>query len=260
MRPTAAHAKSMKLDSNDSTPLYLQLKAELRTAITEQIYGCNEKIPTEIQLSQQYGVSRITVRQAVQELCEEGYLVKKQGKGTFVRQRRISRKLENLMSFTQACTANGMTPSTSVLERRVDTLSRAEQELFGEDGQGRYFILKRLRMADSTPVMLETNYFPLPQYDFLQGEDLSGSLYRALDRRGIRIHANRDVTLDVVLADSALAQQMGVSRGTPLFDMVGKNYDRSGALVHLGREYIVCDRYHFSLADYIVAEEDYNGL
>lgn len=250
----------MKLDSNDSTPLYLQLKSELRAAITEQVYGCNDKIPTEMQLSQQYGVSRITVRQAVQELCEEGYLVKKQGKGTFVRQRRISRKLDNLMSFTQACAANGMVPSTAVLERRVDTLSRAEQELFGEDGQTRYFILTRLRMADRVPVMLDINYFPLPQYDFLYSEDLSGSLYRILDQHGIRIYANRDMTLDVVLAESALAQKMGISRGTPLFDIITKNYDRSGELVHLGREYIVCDRYRFSLADYIAEEADYDGL
>ena len=248
----------MKLDSNDALPLYLQLKAELRTAITEQVYRCNEKIPTELQLSEKYGVSRITVRQAVQELCAEGYLVKKQGKGTFVRQRRISRKLDNLMSFTHACDANGMKASTAVLERRVDALTPAEQEQFGEDG--RYFILTRLRMADGVPVLLETNYFPLPQYEFLMNEDLSGSLYQVLTRHDIHIYANRDMTLDVVLADSALAQKMGVSRGTALFDMFTKNYDRSGNLIHLSREYIVCDRYHFSLADLIVEEGTDNGL
>lgn len=250
----------MKLDSNDSIPLYLQLKAELRTAITEQVYRCNEKIPTEMQLSEKYGVSRITVRQAVQELCEEGYLVKKQGKGTFVRQRRIARKLDNLMSFTQACDANDMKATTTILERRMDTLTPAEQELFGEDGRTRYFVLTRLRMADGVPVLLETNYFPLPQYEFLMNEDLSGSLYQVLHRHNIRIYANRDMTLDVVLAESTLAQKMGISRGTPLFDMFTKNYDRSGKLIHLSREYIVCDRYHFSLADYIVEEDADNGL
>ena len=108
--------------------------------------------------------------------------------------------------------------------------------------------------------MLEVNYFPLPQFDFLRLEDLSGSLYRVLDHHGIRIYANRDMSLDVELADSALAQKMGISRGTPLFDVITKNYDRGENLVHLGREYIVCDRYHFSLADYVAEEADYDGL
>ncbi len=250
----------MKLDSNDSTPLYLQLKSELRTAITEHVYGCNEKIPTEIQLSQQYGVSRITVRQAVQELCEEGYLVKMQGKGTFVRQKRISRKLDNLMSFTQACAANDMTASTSVMEQRIDTLPPKEQEMFGEEGAQRYFIMTRLRMADDVPVMLETNYFPLPRFDFLRNEDMRGSLYHTLRSHGVEIAAIRNTTLDVILADTAMAQRMGITRGTPLFDMQAKNFDADGNLVHLGRELIVCDRYHFSLADYKVAEDDYNGI
>lgn len=250
----------MKLDCNDSTPLYLQLKSELRTAITEHVYGYNEKIPTEIQLSHQYGVSRITVRQAVQELCEEGYLIKMQGKGTFVRQKRISRKLDNLMSFTQACAANDMTATTSVMEQRVDKLSTKEQEMFGEEGVQRYFILTRLRMANEVPVMLETNYFPLPRFDFLRTEDLRGSLYHTLLNHEIQIANIRDTTLDVVLADTAMAQRMGITRGTPLFDMRAKNLDAEGNLVHLGRELIVCDRYHFSLADYKVEEADYNGI
>ncbi len=250
----------MKLNVNDSTPLYLQLKAELRGAIADHRYQYGEKIPTEVQLSETYGVSRITVRQAVQELCEEGYLVKKQGKGTFVCQRRISRKLENLMSFSQACRANHMVPSSVVLERRAGPLTEEEREIFGEADGTEYLKIRRLRLADGIPVLLENNYFPLPQYQYLLTEDLTGSLYRVLDQHGVRIRFNRDVTLDVVPADSALAKTMGIGAGTPLFSMVGKNYDREDRLVHLGQEYIVCDRYHFSMEDYTVKDEDYEDL
>ena len=250
----------MKLNANDSTPLYLQLKAELRGAIADHQYQYGEKIPTEVQLSETYGVSRITVRQAVQELCEEGYLVKKQGKGTFVCQRRISRKLENLVSFTQACRANHMEPSSVVLERKAGPLTETEAEMFQEFGGEEYLKICRLRMADRIPVLLENNYFPLPKYQYLLTEDLSGSLYRALDQHGVRFHVNRDMTLDVVLADGALAKLMNIGTGTPLFNMVGKNYDRENHLVHLGQEYIVCDRYHFSLEDYIVKDEDYDSI
>lgn len=250
---------AMKLDPNDSTPLYIQLKTELQQAITDNVYTSGQKIPTELELSTQYHVSRITVRQAVQELCEEGYLLKKQGKGTFVCQRRISRKLENLMSFTRACQANGMVPSTMVLERKVVQLSQAEQALFNQPGDEAYLKISRLRMADMLPVMLDINYFPLPKFSFLTTEDLSGSLYQLLKRYGVRIYAMRNMTLNVIQADRAMAQQMHISAGTPLFDMVTNNYDKTGALVHLGREYVVADRYHYSLEDRII-EEEYDEL
>lgn len=249
----------MKLDANDLTPLYVQLKTELQRAIADHVYESGQKIPTEVELSAQYNVSRITVRQAVQALCEEGYLIKKQGKGTFVCQRRISRKLENMMSFTRACQANGMIPSTLVLERKVEQLGEAEQKLFGVPGDDRYLKISRLRMADMLPVMLDINYFPLPKFAFLTAEDLSGSLYQVLKRYGVHIYAMRNMTLNVIQADKVLARQMNISAGTPLFDMVTNNYDKEGGLVHLGREYVVTDRYHYSLEDRIV-EEEYDGL
>lgn len=82
----------MKLDVNAETPLYMQLKEAIKAAIKDGTYPDNEKIPTEIELSEYYDVSRITVRRAVEELCQENYLVKRQGKGTFVKSRKIQRK------------------------------------------------------------------------------------------------------------------------------------------------------------------------
>lgn len=241
------------------TPLYIQLKNRLLQAITDKTYGPGAKIPTEVQLSEQFGVSRITVRQAVQELCEEGYLVKRQGKGTFVQQRRISRKLENMMSFSQSCRANDMVPSAQVLECAPMDLPEDVKRLFpGEDG--RFLKVCRLRMADGVPVMLEVNFFPMPEYGFLQNENVSDSLYRILDKRGIRIHAYRNVTLDVILADRHMAQMMQIGVGTPLFHMVEKAFDKDEKLVHLGIEYVVAEHYHYSLTDHIVKEEEYDGL
>ena len=222
--------------------------------------GPGAQLPNEGELCTMFGVSRTTLREAVRSLAVQGYVEVRRGKGTFVCQRRISRKLENLVSFTQACRANHMEPSSVVLERKAGPLTETEAEMFREFGGEEYLKICRLRMADRIPVLLENNYFPLPQYQYLLTEDLSGSLYRALDQHGIRIHANREMTLDVVLADGALAKLMNIGAGTPLFNMVGKNYDREGRLVHLGQEYIVCDRYHFSLEDYIVKDEDYDSI
>lgn len=76
----------MKLNAGNEIPLYQQLKEEIKAAIKNGTFPSGTKIPTESELSEKFNVSRITVRRAVQELCQEDYLSKKQGKGTFVKQ------------------------------------------------------------------------------------------------------------------------------------------------------------------------------
>ncbi|WP_130951437.1 GntR family transcriptional regulator, partial [Klebsiella pneumoniae] len=105
------------LQQNTSVPLYRQLKDKILSDISSGKLAEGEKIPTEIELSELYNISRITVRNAVKELVAEGYLVKKQGKGTFVCLPKIERKVVHLLSFTAACDANHL-PTHSVVTRR----------------------------------------------------------------------------------------------------------------------------------------------
>ena len=219
-----------------------------------------DRLLPEVEMAKYYQVSVITARKAMDELAAQGLIEKKQGKGTFVQPRRISRKLDNMMSFTKSCLVCGMTPSTNVLENQITALPMAAQKLFGEDGSGQYQKIVRLRMADGIPVMLDINYFPLPEYSFLQSEDLTGSLYHILGSHGVQVKAYRNTTLDIVTASKALARKMMIGVGTPLFYMVEKCYDQNDRLVHLGIEYTVGEYYHYSLEDYIVKDEEYDGI
>ena len=83
----------MKLNTTSDIPLFEQLKNDLLEQIKKGIYISGQQIPTETELSELYHVSRITIRRAITELCNEGVLIKKQGKGTFVKERKIFRKL-----------------------------------------------------------------------------------------------------------------------------------------------------------------------
>ena len=98
-----------------SKPMYFQIYMQLKEQIQSGCYKPGDQIPTEIQLSELYQVSRITVRRTIEELCVQGVLVKRQGKGTFVEAPRIYRKIENdnNMSFSAACIANGRRPLIS---------------------------------------------------------------------------------------------------------------------------------------------------
>ena len=91
----------MAINDSAVVPLYQQVKDDIRAAIESGKYKTNEKIPPEPELSAEYSVSRITVRRAVEELCAEGYLVKMQGRGTFVSKPRIHRKFASGRGYCQ---------------------------------------------------------------------------------------------------------------------------------------------------------------
>lgn len=107
----------MMLDKNSQQPLYVQLMRVIKDNIQNGQYKAGDQIPTETALSDTYGVSRITVRKTIEELCAQGFLVKRQGKGTFVEMPKIYRKIEqdNNISFSESCRANGRNPSSHVL-------------------------------------------------------------------------------------------------------------------------------------------------
>lgn len=107
------------LDKNSMEPLFAQVEKSLSAAITAGRFLPGERIPTEPELADMYGVSRITIRRAIDELCQHGMLVKRQGKGTFVRERKMARKIEHSASFSEACIASGMVPTAAVMKREI---------------------------------------------------------------------------------------------------------------------------------------------
>lgn len=243
----------MKLDAENTIPLYQQLKDVLKNAIVEQIYKQGEKIPTELELSEAYSVSRITVRKAIKELSDEGLLVKKQGKGTFVKSKKLYRKIEHLVSFSDACKENGMVPSAVVLSKEVITFDKAMAQAFNVEENSKMIEVKRLRKADDIPVMLEVNYFPLDDFGYLMEESLEQSLYQLLENKyGIVVNATKNTYLDVVKADVKLSKMLEIGVGEPLYCVYADVYDRQEKRVHLAKEYIVCERYRYALTDYYI--------
>ena len=119
-----------------TAPLYQQIFEEIKSAIEAGEYAPKERIPSEPELAEKYGVSRITVRRAVEELCVEGYLIKQQGRGTFVSTPRINRRLLQYVaarSFTNVCRDNNMTPGAKVLNRLIVPVRSEEAKFFGLD-------------------------------------------------------------------------------------------------------------------------------
>lgn len=242
----------MKLNAGTEVPLYVQLKEEIKAAIKNGTFPNNEKIPTEAELSEQFNVSRITVRRAVEELCQEDYLVKKQGKGTFVKHQKVQRKIANnhLLSFSESCRANGMVPSRLVTTRTLIELSKEDAAVMGAAPGNKAVFIQRINMADGSPIMCENNYYPYPKFAFLLEETLDGSLYQLLEKQyNIKVTHSKNSYLDIARASGDLSKLLKVPNGEPLFFLYTEIYDSNHELVHIGKQHIIGEQYRFYLDD-----------
>lgn len=135
-------------------------------------YNDHDKLPSERQLCEIYGVSRITIRQALQQLAQEGHIYKEHGKGTFVAPKAYTQPLKSLYSFTEEMKKINKTPSTKVLSFQQITLDerRANKLQLAPFSEG--FQIVRLRLADDEPLMYETSYIPKAHFPNLGEEDI----------------------------------------------------------------------------------------
>lgn len=242
----------MKLSEGALTPLYQQVMDDIKDNIESGRYREGEKIPSETELSQAYSVSRITIRRAVEELSEEGYLTKRQGKGTFVNRPKLARKIfqtSEVQSFTQTCREAGRVPGARLLGCETTDARPAEREFLGLPEGARLVHVKRLRTADGIPIMVENNFFPLDGFAFLLNARLEDcSIFDLVaSETGRRPEGDDLCTLEIVRAGSDVARHLGVPMGEPLFYEHVNFVDGEGRPLLIGKQYIVGSLFVFSI-------------
>lgn len=168
----------MYINKKSPIPAYYQLKNIIMEKINSGEYAENSLIPSERELSDSSGISRMTVRQALTQLVQEGTLYRERGKGTFVAKSKIAQK--NISSFSQTVRNKGMQPKTEVLKlEKIKAPENIKKMLELEDNDLVYNV-KRLRFANDVPVAIEENFIPEKYCPQLDAQDLTGSLYRVL--------------------------------------------------------------------------------
>lgn len=179
----------MNYDYN-KLPIYYQLSKTIEKNIEDGVWKKGEAIPSERVLSEQYNVSRITVRSAINELVLQGKLEKVQGKGTFVIGRSIVQNLGSLYSFTREMEKQGKISSTKLVHMDIITADSKIAKNLGIGPHEKIIYVERLRCADEQPIMLERTYFKHDDYQFILDIDLkTKSLYQTLENEhGIYIN------------------------------------------------------------------------
>jgi GntR family transcriptional regulator, N-acetylglucosamine utilization regulator len=141
-------------------PLYHQLKTVILREIEAGHWPPDAQLPTEDALARRFRVSKITVRQALRDLADQGYIRREQGRGTFVERRRLQQGPRELTSFTSEMRSHGLVPASKVLEQVIAPASPAVAAALGIEPKTPVFQLRRLRLANREPMGVQTAFLP----------------------------------------------------------------------------------------------------
>lgn len=226
-------------------PLYHRLHDWLRDEIESGALGPGDRIPTEAELSARFGVSRTTVKQAIQQLVHAGLVYRVQGKGTFVSQPRIHRRLAGLISFHDEMRQRGRTPGTVLIDKGMVPAPRHVARALGIGHGAPVLRLMRLRLADELPIALQTTYLAGECAERLAAEPSAGtgSLYEAMERLcGQRPARGREEYTAVVISGET-ARRLGVPDGSPALSVRRYASFADGRPVEYTESLLRADRY-----------------
>jgi GntR family transcriptional regulator len=199
-------------------PLYAQIRSALRERILDGTYQPHQQLPSESELMAAYGVSRITVRQALGDLLNEGLIFTLHGKGSFVSRPKAFQDLARLQGFGEAMRQMGYETYARVLSLRSVVPSPQVREKLGVARRGaRVTELQRLRFLNREPISLDVTYLPLAIGQRLAKEDLAArDVFLILENDYGLALGHADLQIGSTLADERLAGQLRVEQGAPV--------------------------------------------
>ena len=225
--------------NKNGIPLYIQLKNKLLQNIREN-YKPNDIIPAEGELEKYYNVSRITVRRAIEELGKEGILVKKQGKGTFVREQKILYDANSIGSLTQRLKKQNHHLSTASIEYEIIKDEHLVKELLNCDT---LLCIKRFRLLDDVPFALMLNYFDINTVPTLQKNFKIESLYTFLKEEYNIEFSEAEETVGAKAASKDEAKKLDIEEKHPLLSLQRLSFDRNNKAVEFSDILIKADMY-----------------
>jgi len=244
-------AELVTIDRNSPIPLYFQVAQGLQQAIEAGKLPPGSRLDNELQLADELGLSRPTMRKAMEYLVDQGLLIRRRGIGTTVVHPKVRRPIQLSSLFDDLQTA-GKRPTTAVLTFDVVPASAEVAESLNLAEATPVLRVVRLRSAEDQPIAVMTNYLPsdLPglRPGELTAEALQKSgLYHLLRAAGVHLHA-ADQVVGARKATTGEAQLLDEPRGAALLTMQRISYDDYGRVVEFGSHVYAGSRYTFSLS------------
>jgi DNA-binding GntR family transcriptional regulator len=241
--PTSA--LTVDLDRSSPVPLYFQVAQQLERAIETGVLAPGYRLDNEVQLAERFGLSRPTMRRAIQELVDKGLLVRKRGVGTQVVHGQVKRPVE-LSSLYDDLQRAGQRPSTTVLRFGPEPASdRVAAQLNIRPGD-EVMRLVRLRFAADEPLAILRNWLPLDVASFDEAALAGRGLYELMRANGVHLRIAQQ-RIGARPATAEEADRLRERKGAPLLTMERTTYDDSGRAVEYGTHAYRASRYSFEL-------------
>lgn len=232
---------------SDNVPVYIQIHDEIRQYIEEGKWKIGDRLPSERELATTFGVSRMTLRQAIQTLADEGIVERKIGSGTYVARRKVQEKMTGVTSFTDIVMSQGKIPSSKTVSYKMTMPSSSEIEALHLDGQEHILRMERIRYADDEAICLETTSIPYRLVQSLDREAITASLYRSFEEKtGYKLGQAKQI-ISASLATERIAELLTIKKASPILVLRQITCLDNGEPFEYVRSQYVGDRFEFML-------------
>jgi len=233
------------LDRSSPVPLYFQVAQQIEQAISDGVLAPGDRIDNEIALAERIGLSRPTMRRAIQELVDKGLLVRKRGVGTQVVHGQITRPL-TLTSLFDDLTAHHQAPTTTVLTNEVIPAPDDVSVRLSIAPGTRVLHLRRLRFTHSEPIAILENHLPEDLIGIGQDDLETGGLYQLIRGRGVRLRVAKQ-KIGARTGTPTECKLLGERAGSPLLTMERAAHDDRGRTVEWGTHVYRASRYTYEV-------------
>ncbi|WP_299561318.1 GntR family transcriptional regulator [uncultured Mycolicibacterium sp.] len=236
---------------NQTPPRYIAIAEALRDRIAAEQLGPHTLLPSERELAEQHGVSRMTARQALSLLESEGVVYRKPPRGTFVAEPRVR---FHIGSFSAEVARMGKRPAARLLWAERQQATPVVQHALGLADGAAVHVFHRLRTVDDVPFALETTYLPAELTPGILDESDDGSLWQVLrDRYRVRL-ARSTAVLESIVLDETSSAQLGVRAGTAGTLLTRRTFDERDRCVEYARDIYRADRAAFEVTERLDAD------
>lgn len=234
----------MHVNSRVPKPVFRQISNAIRRDIQTGALSPGDAIPSEREYAKKLGVSRMTVRSAINELVREGWLLRHPGRSTVVSPVKLTKSATGFMSFSEDMRSRGMKASSRVLHCREEVADATIAAQLGLSAGAQVIFIKRVRLANGEPMALERAYLPQARFADIVKHDLTRqSLYEVMEREFACRPTHADETIEAVRLDVSDARLLGVPKGSPALLACRITRDECGEIIEAVKTLYRGDRY-----------------
>ncbi len=228
-------------------PMYRQIADAIRTNISSGSYKVGEALPTEAQLREVFNVSRVTVRQAIKLLVENGELESRQGSGTYVTENKTNYDIYQQTSFAEKWSHLDTVTHSDILAFEVTTASIVMAEHLNITENDKIFYIKRVRYVGDNPITVEETWLPLTLFPDLSYQVMQGSKYDYIENTKGMVIDRSEQELIPILPPADIATLLNITKDQPIIEKRTRGYLSDDTVFEYSRNYVKSSDYKFTL-------------